>query len=323
MSKYYLVEKKSGLGIFTIDFILLILFALGFGLNIILAFIAAIGITVVLFLLMTIPYFGRVVVCACGCSTTYFLYSVINGFTGWFTKMYTDKPLQWWLTVIFGGLIIIALHWAACPSPHSNGTIIGDDGELIGGAFTAKRNTADFIPREVDVPRNIVCGKVNMDEVIVAFNSTQARYEKISEEIADFGHDNLPREFLEVLQNANRQYDTLENRMRSYLDLYNDSSESWRSEVGEDILQKAETANDAIRQLESSFRLLTQASENRSAASETSFFRGCNTLDELNKRYHNLAKTFHPDLDAGDEETMKQINEEFERMKSVLKSNGL
>lgn len=127
MSKYYLVEKKSGLGIFTIDFIMLIVFAVAIGLNIFLAFLAAIGITVVLFLLMTIPYFGRVVVCACGGAVTYCLYSVIDSITRWFTNMRADKPVQWWLTIILGGLIIIALHWKACPSPHSNGTILGGD----------------------------------------------------------------------------------------------------------------------------------------------------------------------------------------------------
>lgn len=321
MSKYYLVEEKSGLGIFTIDFILLIFFALNFGLNIILAFIAAIGVTVVLFLLMRIPYFGRVIVCACGCSVTYCLYSIINGLTGWFTKMYTDKPVQWWLTVILSGLIIIALHWVACPSPHSNGTILGDDVDFTDGLGAAKENTVNFIPQEVDVPRNIVCGKINLDEIIGTFNSTQARFLKISREIENYGYDNLPQEFSDVLHNTTKQYDTLENRMRSYVDLYNDSSESWRNEVGEDILQKAKTANEAISQLESSFRLLTQTSGNKSAVSDTSFFRGCNTIDELNKRYHNLAKTFHPDLDAGDEETMKQVNEEYERLKAVLKSN--
>lgn len=128
MSEYYLLKKKSGLGIFTFDFILLFLFAWGdFGLNIILAFFAAIIASAILFALMMIPYFGRVVVCACGVAVTMSIYSFIDGITGWFTKLHTEHPVQWWVTVIIGGLFIIGAHAVACPSPTSKGTILGDD----------------------------------------------------------------------------------------------------------------------------------------------------------------------------------------------------
>lgn len=58
-----------------------------------------------------------------------------------------------------------------------------------------------------------------------------------------------------------------------------------------------------------------------SQGGSVSFFRGCSTLEDLNKRYRNLTKAFHPDLDAGDEETMKQINAEYGRLKKELSSN--
>lgn len=47
-------------------------------------------------------------------------------------------------------------------------------------------------------------------------------------------------------------------------------------------------------------------------------FHGCDTLDKLNKRYKNLAKTYHPDTEAGDSDMMKIINNEYERLKSEL-----
>lgn len=347
MSKYYLVEKKSGLGIFTIDFILLVVFALGFGLNIFLAFLAAIGVSVVLFLLMMIPYFGRVVVCACGCTVTICLYSIIDGLTGWLSGMRTDSPVQWWITIILAGLISIALHWVACPSPHSNGTILGDDDDIIsngGTMYTTTSNTINYNQKTYNgnqklfdlndefenvsvLPNNAVpyepaSHNLKLDDIIGTFNLTQARFTDISNRIDVYGYDDLPQEFLEISQNAIRKYDVLENRMRSYVDLYNDSSVSWRNEVGADILQKAETANAAISQLESAFRLLNQTAENKGTDSEASYFRGCNTIDELNKRYRNLAKTFHPDLEVGDEETMKQVNEEYERLKVEFASNN-
>ncbi len=46
------------------------------------------------------------------------------------------------------------------------------------------------------------------------------------------------------------------------------------------------------------------------------YFKGCETLDELNKRYKSLAKTYHPDMPTGDTETMAKINQEYDRLKS-------
>ena len=42
------------------------------------------------------------------------------------------------------------------------------------------------------------------------------------------------------------------------------------------------------------------------------------TRDKLDKRYKNLAKTYHPDMDSGDTETMALINQEYERLKDFL-----
>lgn len=310
MSKYYLVEKKSGLGVFTIDFILFFIFALGFGLNIILALLAAMGVSVILFLLMTIPYFGRVVVCACGGVSTMFLYSIIDGLTGWLSGLRSSNPVQWWLTVILSTLFIIFLHWIACPSPHSNGTILGDDEVTLNNNVIYPSESASTYTQSSDV---------QISDVVGVFNQTKEHFSNILDRLESY-NGNIPPELVNVLQNAKEQYDVLENRMRSYMDLYNDSSASWRNEVGADILKKAEKANDAINQLESAYRLLNQTSENKSS-SQASYFRGCKTLDELNKRYRNLTKTFHPDLEAGDEETMKQINEEYERLKKEFVSN--
>lgn len=249
------------------------------------------------------------------------LYSVIDGFTeGWLTKMRTNSPTQWWIIIILVGLFIIAAHWAVCPSPHSNGTILGDDEDGIAEFDYTPSNSS---PQNGSTINNAECITIDFNDIIGAFNSTQARYKDITAKIDAFGYDKLPQEFLEIYQNSAKQYDILENRMRSYIDLFDDSSTSWRDEVGADVLQKIETANAAIGQLESAFRLLNQTSDNNGTNSGASFFRGCNTINELNKRYRNLAKTFHPDLEAGDEETMKQVNEEYERLKSEFTSNNL
>lgn len=52
------------------------------------------------------------------------------------------------------------------------------------------------------------------------------------------------------------------------------------------------------------------------------FFQGCDTLEKLEKRYKNLAKTFHPDTEAGDTETMKAINAEYDRLKKEFENDS-
>ena len=49
------------------------------------------------------------------------------------------------------------------------------------------------------------------------------------------------------------------------------------------------------------------------------YFNGCETLEELNKRYKSLAKKYHPDMPGGDTETMAKINQEYDRLKSRFK----
>lgn len=322
MGKVYLVEEKSGLGIFTIDFILLLVFALSAGLNIILAFFAAVLASVVLFMLMRIPYFGRVVVCACGLVSTYCLYGVLDIF-GWMTKLRENHPVQWWITIIIGGLVVIALHWIACPSPHSNGTILGDDEPLETTVPVYNYTPTDSLANRYEgYGTSGVVTTIKLDDIISTFNKTQARLKDITGKVDDYGKfDDLPAEFKEVSKTAIEKYDALENRMRSYMDLFDESSDAWRSDVGVDILEKAEAANAAIEQMESAFRLLSQSSD-KGAHSDASFFRGCSTMEELTKRYRNLTKTFHPDLEAGDEETMKLVNEEYERLKSEFASKN-
>ena len=55
------------------------------------------------------------------------------------------------------------------------------------------------------------------------------------------------------------------------------------------------------------------------------WFAGVTTIEELRKRYRELLKQFHPD-NGGDEETMKTINIEYDKLFDVLnkesKSDG-
>lgn len=58
--------------------------------------------------------------------------------------------------------------------------------------------------------------------------------------------------------------------------------------------------------------------EEASGSRSSVFFSGCNTAEKLDKRYKALCKTYHPDGEAGDEETFKQMQEEYESRKARL-----
>ena len=47
---------------------------------------------------------------------------------------------------------------------------------------------------------------------------------------------------------------------------------------------------------------------------QVSYFDGCSTREEIETRYKALAKVFHPDAKAGDEETFKSINEQYKKL---------
>lgn len=46
----------------------------------------------------------------------------------------------------------------------------------------------------------------------------------------------------------------------------------------------------------------------------SAFFNGCESEEEIKKRYHQLCKVFHPDSGSGDEETFVHIREEYDKL---------
>lgn len=50
------------------------------------------------------------------------------------------------------------------------------------------------------------------------------------------------------------------------------------------------------------------------AASSVSYFSGCNTKEEADKRYKALAKAFHPDMGYGDESSFNAMQKEYDNL---------
>ena len=54
---------------------------------------------------------------------------------------------------------------------------------------------------------------------------------------------------------------------------------------------------------------------NTTKDSNLSFFKGCDTWEQVRERYRNLMKTYHPDSGSGDMETSQEINSQYEQLK--------
>ena len=58
--------------------------------------------------------------------------------------------------------------------------------------------------------------------------------------------------------------------------------------------------------------------ENKDPVKQSVFFSGCNTPEKLEKRYKALCKTYHPDMESGDDETFKALQNEYEMIKKTF-----
>ena len=82
---------------------------------------------------------------------------------------------------------------------------------------------------------------------------------------------------------------------------------------------------DAINNLRGSIRREQAANDNRQQDNNGNnasgddvnfdFFAGCQTPDEYKKRYRDLMKSYHPDSEAGDAESVKIINEAYDKVR--------
>ena len=58
-----------------------------------------------------------------------------------------------------------------------------------------------------------------------------------------------------------------------------------------------------------------QQQTNQAQNNVDSYFEGCNSKEEVEKRYKALAKVFHPDSQTGDNTAFKNLQEAYENAK--------
>ncbi len=94
----------------------------------------------------------------------------------------------------------------------------------------------------------------------------------------------------------------------------------YHGEVPLEVFEKYVRRIQEADELKKSIRKRSEKVQERQEESKGAggFFAGCNSAGKLEKRYKALCKTYHPDNEAGDEETFKVIQAEYENMKRSL-----
>lgn len=93
-------------------------------------------------------------------------------------------------------------------------------------------------------------------------------------------------------------------------------------ETLEELVPKIDRIEDLRKKVEQQVQKVKENREKAESKAEsnvtTGFFSGCDTPDKLEKRYRALCKTYHPDSDAGDEDTFKRMKDEYEEQKASM-----
>ncbi len=116
-----------------------------------------------------------------------------------------------------------------------------------------------------------------------------------------------------VLKSNYGQYITTINQLVETI-----SENSENGAIPEKVFEGMIESIDKLDNLKKNISKKTDKIKIHNIENQSSFFVGCNTNDKLEKRYKALCKTYHPDGDAGDEETFKLMKEEYENKRATL-----
>lgn len=100
--------------------------------------------------------------------------------------------------------------------------------------------------------------------------------------------------------------------IRELLEEVSQYEESIPKDVFEDWIPRIKNLDSLKKEI---LKQIQRYREERPNIAGTGFFAGCSTAEKLEKRYKALCKTYHPDGESGDEETFKQMKEEYEQLK--------
>ncbi len=345
MAKYR-ISRQEGMGFFNLiiwDSILVVAaaivlldpklspFELDFELHMVFRVLIGAAAAVLSYLIMKIPVLGAVVqLCfgvIWGAATCYALESLF-GIPGRFED---DAVLYWTIIVLIYGIFILLHFLSVKRGLFNSGKIIVEtldepyrpeyDGAYDDYDVYDEEFEADYAEKQKKVPP---LESTDGADCLKEIESEIARYGRLLD-----GFNEMPEKIrresggdsdLECrLDAVSLLWENSTDRMNNYIEIFNEAeSDRERKRI---IVRMREYVNelaDETNGLQSFFtaRLSDRLHSIPKTETQTlSFFNGCDTREKLDKRYKNLAKSFHPDLEAGDNESMQLVNEEYERLK--------
>ena len=98
-----------------------------------------------------------------------------------------------------------------------------------------------------------------------------------------------------------------------------DQLSKYGSEIPSEEFVKLMPKIDTLEELKQSiYKQVKKAAAEQTSTAGNGFFAGCDTIEKLDKRYKALCKTYHPDSEAGDENTFKLMSEEYQKLKNQM-----
>ncbi len=269
-------EKKGGCSIIILDCILLVYtsyFFLSDRMHIVFTLLIGVGVSLVLVLLLRIPIIGHIIKLICGLGFALAVFTAIENSTGGnigagasggskgaMSKLLESDPVWWWTIVIVVSLISVGLHFATCKTnslPKKETQSVSQNryhsnSNLISHSTNDELEDVEILPQDLKPYTPQGSSEIHpAEKMVVIFNSVQNHYTDIQEMISDFETESFPDEFTAICQKLDNQYEILENRMKAYMELLNDSDNIRIQEMADDINEKANAVDKAAVQVES------------------------------------------------------------------------
>lgn len=136
----------------------------------------------------------------------------------------------------------------------------------------------------------------------------------------------LPSDFAQAIKSYSDSLDRLYKQYNSTLGKYKNRSSLPRKAFEKaylillEIEKEAKIFEEALNEYVANENVYNSYNKNtcqrKTEKNNTNFnpFAGCHDLESLKRRYKNLCKAFHPDMDEGDTNSMQFINAEYERL---------
>lgn len=176
--------------------------------------------------------------------------------------------------------------------------------------------------------QNVKSGYITMSqERLAAEDAEEKRLKKCRRYMELLNHHmETFEEFLEEIQpiaKKSEDYILRANHGQYITDLHEITQElnKYEGQVPLEAFEKLIPRIDQLDKVKNKIeKQVQQIRENKEAktAVAAGFFSGCDSTEKLEKRYKALCKTYHPDAEAGDEETFKLMQDEYENRKKEL-----